>query len=74
MQNACAVLYYHLWPVWFYRILPHFLINGTVLGGGEGGVTESKVCVLIFSITLIFLIIRRTGRDIGINVYISVFN
>jgi hypothetical protein len=24
----------HLWPVWLYRILPHYLINGTNFGGG----------------------------------------
>jgi hypothetical protein len=26
---ACAILYYHLWPVWFYHIFTHYLINGT---------------------------------------------
>jgi hypothetical protein len=24
MQNACAILYCHMWPVWLYHILPHF--------------------------------------------------
>jgi len=23
-------LYYRLWPVWLYRIFPHYLINGTI--------------------------------------------
>ena len=27
----CAVLYY-LWPVWLYRIFPHYLISGMILG------------------------------------------
>ena len=31
MQYACTILYYHLWPVWMYRIFPH-LINGTFFG------------------------------------------
>ena len=31
MQCACAVLYCHQWPVWPYRIFPHYLINGRIL-------------------------------------------
>jgi hypothetical protein len=26
------MLYCHLWPVRLYRILPHYLINGTIFG------------------------------------------
>jgi hypothetical protein len=48
MQNACAVLYCHLWPLWLYRIFPHYLTNSTIFGGGgEGGVIERKMRVLI---------------------------
>jgi hypothetical protein len=31
-HSACAVLYCHLWPVWLYRIFPHYLINDTIFG------------------------------------------
>jgi len=31
MQSACAVLR-HLWPVWLYNIIPHYLINGRIFG------------------------------------------
>ena len=27
MQNTCTILYCHLWPVWLYHILPHYLTN-----------------------------------------------
>jgi hypothetical protein len=27
---ACTVFYFHLWPVWLYRIFPHYLSNGTI--------------------------------------------
>ena len=30
MQSACAILHYHMWPVWLYNIIPHYLINGTI--------------------------------------------
>ena len=30
----CAVLYCHLWPIWRYQSFPHYLINGTIGGGG----------------------------------------
>ena len=26
----CTASYFHLWPVWLYHILPHYLINGTI--------------------------------------------
>jgi len=26
-----------IWPARLYRIFPHYLINGTIFGGGEGG-------------------------------------
>ena len=33
--------YYHLWPVWLYRIFPHYLINATIF---RGKVIEHKTC------------------------------
>ena len=33
MQSVCAILYRHLWPVWFYHIFPDYLINDTIFGG-----------------------------------------
>jgi len=32
--------YCHLWSAPFYNIFPHYLINATILGGGEGGVVN----------------------------------
>jgi len=29
-ESACAVFYCHLWPVWLYPVIPHYLINGTI--------------------------------------------
>jgi hypothetical protein len=70
MQNACAVLYCHLWPVWLYHIFSRYLINGTIFGQKF---VEHNICVYIFSTTLsqTFLILRRIQRDIIITVHRS---
>jgi hypothetical protein len=41
---ACNALvpYCHLWPAPLHSIFPHYLINGTILGGEK--VTELKMC------------------------------
>ena len=46
-NRACKThaAYCHLWPVWFYSILTHYLINGTIFG--EERVTQHDLCVLI---------------------------
>jgi hypothetical protein len=70
MQNACAVLYCHLWPVWLYQIFPHYLINGTTFGKKLLNIK----CVFRFYLQIlseIFLILRRIQRDIIINVHMS---
>jgi hypothetical protein len=46
MQNACAVLYSRLWPIWLYHIFPRYLINGTF---SKEKVNEYETCVLISS-------------------------
>jgi hypothetical protein len=53
-------------PVWLYHIFPHYFIKGTIFGKE---LLNTK-CVLIFSKTLpkTFVILRRTERDIIINV------
>jgi hypothetical protein len=58
-----AVSYCHVWPVWLYHILPHYVINGTTV---RKKVTGHKMCVLIFSTTLseTLLIRRRIQEDI----------
>jgi hypothetical protein len=30
MQNPCAAVYFHLWPVWLYHIFPYYLKNGMI--------------------------------------------
>jgi len=32
MPSACAILHCHLWSVWLYHILPHYLITGIIFG------------------------------------------
>jgi len=32
MQSACALLYFHLWPVRLYSNFPHYFINVMILG------------------------------------------
>jgi hypothetical protein len=50
MQNACATLYCHLWPVWLHHIFPHNLIK-TRFSGGKN-VIGHKIGVLIFGTAL----------------------
>ena len=45
MQSACAMLYFHLWPVWIYHIFPHYVINCTICWEKS----LNTKCVLIFS-------------------------
>jgi hypothetical protein len=51
--SACKAhapyLYCPLWPVWLYRIFPHYLINGTIFGKKK--IIDHKTCVFIFSTT-----------------------
>jgi len=66
--NAHA-LYCHMWPVWLYRICPHYIINGAIFERKKNGI-EHKMCVWI-SLQLLsekFLIVRRTERDMVKNV------
>ena len=46
---------------------PYYLINGTIWG--RGGVNGHKVCVLIFSTTLIRNTMRRNERDTVTKIY-----
>ena len=43
MQCACAVLYFHLWPVWLYDILSTLSHKGQDL---RKKVTEHKMCLI----------------------------
>jgi len=60
-RNAHAP-YCHLWPVWLYNILPHYLINGTISEEEKNMDTEY---VLIFStnFSATLLILRATEQD-----------
>ena len=71
IQCSCIVLCCHLWPVWLYRIFPHYLINGTIFRGG--GCVEHKMYVSVFSLTCIRNIYhsKRMKQDIIINIHRS---
>jgi len=45
--------YCQLWPAPFYKISPHFPINGTIFEGKKK-ITQHKMCVLIFSTTFVW--------------------
>jgi hypothetical protein len=61
MLVFCAVLYCHLWPVWPYHILPHYLKRNDFRGKK---VIDNKICVFIFSTNLseTFFILGRIKR------------
>jgi hypothetical protein len=63
MQSACAVFYWHLWPVWMYHTFAHYVIKGKICGK----TLLSKKCVFLLSLQLLSkkaLILRRVQRDI----------
>jgi hypothetical protein len=78
-----AVLYCHLWTVWFYLIFSHYLIKGAIFRKKK---LPNIKCVFWFSLQRwyeTFLILWRIQRDIIINVhrssckehlFLSVFN
>jgi len=49
----------HMWPVPLYNIFPHYLINGTIFGGGDYWTHD--VC---FDLSETFLILRRNERNV----------
>jgi len=62
--------YCDLWPALLYNIFPYYLINGTIFAGK----LPNTKCMFWFSLQLlseIFLILRRTERDMIKNVYWS---
>jgi len=69
MQCACATLSSVACPP-LYNIFPNYLINGTNFWNNVIGF---EMCVLIFFTNLseIFLILRRTERDMIKNIYRS---
>jgi hypothetical protein len=57
----CAVLYFHIWPIWLYNIFPHYLINSTIFGKKFLNIKYE----FWFSLQIlfeIFFILRRTKR------------
>jgi hypothetical protein len=62
--------YCHMWPARLYSIFTLYIVNGTIF--------EKKIlnitCVFSFSVQILsetFFILRRTERDMVINVYLS---
>jgi hypothetical protein len=67
-SHLCYTVFYsHLRPVWFFRIFPHFVINGTIFGKNY---LLNINCVFILSANLsqTLPILRRIQQDIIINV------
>ena len=63
-------LYCLLWPVWFYQICPHYLMNGMIF---RHNLSNTKR-VFTFSLQLLsetFLILRKSGQDIIIYLHRS---
>jgi hypothetical protein len=64
MQCACAVLYWHLWPLWLHNIFPLYLIKGMIF--------EKKL--LWFSVKILsetFVILTGIQQVIIIHVHTS---
>jgi len=76
MHPACNAHapYCHLRTIRLYKIFPHYLINGTIFGGG--GELLKIECVFSYYGTQFlsqqFLILRRIERDMVYSVYCSV--
>ena len=70
MQSACAVLFCHLCPAWLHHIFLHYLINGTIFGGGGWKLSHMKC--LISSIIFAWKVshLRRIQRDITIDLHV----
>ena len=50
IQHEKAGFYCRLCHIWLYYVFPHYLINGTIFGGGG---IEQKMCVLMFYATFV---------------------
>ena len=72
----CTTLLRHLWPLWLYHVLLHYLLNDTIFWpGGEGDLMLNTKCVFWSYVLLLsetFLILRRIQRTVTTNVHISV--
>ena len=74
MQNACAVLYCRLWPVWLCHPLPHYLLNDMIFPGGGGLNTQHVFRFSLRILSEIFLILRRIKENIIIYLHRSSCN
>jgi hypothetical protein len=60
--------YYHLWPVWFYGLFQHDVINGTIFKKKK---LNNMCYVFSTASSETFLILRKIERDMINNVYWS---
>jgi hypothetical protein len=68
MQRACAVPNCHLWPVRFYHIFTHYLIHGTIFGGGRGeGALLNIKCMFAFTLHL-----SQGDQKVSVHVMITI--
>jgi hypothetical protein len=77
MQSARAVLHCHLWPLWLYHIIPHYLINGPT--SGKRSYWTPHVCFdFLYSFCLKHFSFKKTSARlsqmyIGLHVKYSLF-
>ena len=69
--NAHAPPYCHLWPVRFYNIFLRYLVNGTIFEKNKLLEIKCVFWIPLQLLSLTFVILRRTERDMIKNVYRS---
>ena len=60
--------YCHLWPFRLYNIIPHCLISGTIFGEKKYIKHQNVLWFFLQLLLEVFLILRRTERDVIKNV------
>jgi hypothetical protein len=72
MQCAFALLNFNFWPALLYHIIPHYLINGTNLGGRGGESIQHAMRVSIFSTNFVWNISHsKKNREMWSYMYID---
>jgi hypothetical protein len=59
MQSACAVLYFHLWPVWLYHIFLHCLVKSTISEKKKVIEHKNMCCDFLYDFRLIYFLFKK---------------